>query len=170
MDSLVEFIGSNAAMLAALLALAISLRANYTAHQTHKLNVRSKADADRLLLFERKRELLNEVDRQHTRFATLMMVTAQKILLYREHPELHESMQEEFTRLESNLNTIVALDAKYEEQRNGIETMNVGADIAAQEELLANIRRLTIHVEKDIAHEQASFEELRAMVQRRSGA
>ena len=170
MDSLVEFLSSNAALLAALLALAVSLRANYTAHQAHKLNVRRKVDADRLLLFERKRELLNEVDRQHTRFATLMMVTAQKILLFREHPELHDSMQNEFTRLKSNLNTVVALDAKYEEQRMGIETISIGADIASQEELLANIRRLTIHVEKDITHEQASLDELRAIVQRRSEA
>ncbi|MBU0653498.1 MAG: hypothetical protein KJ914_00005, partial [Gammaproteobacteria bacterium] len=37
----------------------------------------------------------------------------------------------------------------------------IAADVAAQEELLANIQRLTIHVEKDIAHEQAHLDEIR---------
>ncbi len=170
MSELLQFIAENAALFAALLALAISLRANHTAHQAHRLNLQNKQDADRVLLFEKKRELLNEVDRQHTRFATLMMVTAQKILLFREHPELHESMQSEFDRLKNNLNSVMVLDKKHEEQRRGIESIDVGADIATQEELLANIHRLTIHVEKDIAHEQASLEELRAQVRQRSGA
>lgn len=170
MSALFEFLSSNAALLAALLALVISLCANHTAHQAHKLNLENKADAERILLFEKKRELLNEVDRQHTRFATLMMLTAQKILLFREHPSLHDTMQDEFSRLKSNLNAVQNLAAKYEEQRKGIEAITVGADIAAQEELLANIRRLTIHVEKDIAHEQAHLNELRSRVGVQNGA
>ncbi|MBU0655852.1 MAG: hypothetical protein KJ914_12100 [Gammaproteobacteria bacterium] len=131
MNVLFEFLSSNAAILAALIALVISLRANYTAHQSHKLNLQNKADAERLILYEKKRELLNEVDRQHTRFATLMMLTAQKILLFRENPELHKTMQEEFERLKSNLNAVQHLAGKYEEQRKGIEAINVGADVAA---------------------------------------
>jgi hypothetical protein len=170
MSELLKFLFENAALLTALLALVISLRANYTAHQAHRLNLRNKADADRVLLFEKKRELLNEVDRQHTLIATLMMVTAQKILLFRDHPELHDSMKDEFDRLKSNLNSVAVLHNKYEKQRKGIESINVGADIAAQEELLANIRRLTIHVEKDIAHERAGLELLRAQVCQPSGA
>ena len=162
MNVLFEFLSSNAANLIALIALVFSLRANYTAHHAHKLNLQNKADAERLLLYEKKRELLNEVDRQHTRFATLMMLTAQKILLFREYPELHKTMQEEFERLKSNLNAVQHLSDKYEKQRKGIEAINVGADIAAQEELLANIQRLTIHVEKDIAHEQTHLDEIRA--------
>jgi hypothetical protein len=170
MVAVLEYLAANAAILVALTALGISLRANYTAHLAHKLNLQNKADNERVLLFEKKRELLNEVDRQYTRFATLMMLTAQKILLFREHPSLHETMQDEFDRLKSNLNAVQVLAAKYEEQRKGIESINVGADIAAQEELLANIRRLTIHVEKDIAHEQALLNELRSQVGASGGA
>ena len=162
MNAILEFLSANAAFLIAVVALFISLRANYTAHLAHKLNLKNKAEADRVLLFEKKRELLNEVDRQHTRIATLMMLTAQKILLFRESPELHDSMPEEFVRLKSNLTSVQHLDGKYEEQRRGIETIDVGADIAKQDELLATIRRLTIHLEKDIAHEQSHLEELRS--------
>ena len=170
MSTLFEFISSNAALLASLIALAISLRASYTAHRAYKLNVRNKTDADRVLLFEKKRELLNEVDRQHARFATLMLLTAQKILLFREHPTLHDTMQDEFDRLKSNLSAVQKLSEKHEEQRKGIEAIDVGADIAAQDELLANVRRLTIHVEKDIAHEEAHLKELRERLGVQNGA
>jgi hypothetical protein len=170
MNALTEFLSTNAALLVSAIALIISLRANYTAHQSHRLNVKSKGDADRVLLFEKKRELLNEVDRQHARIATLMMLTAQKILLFREHPHLHESKPGEFDRLKSNLTSVQTLDGKYEEQRQGLETIDVGADIAKQEELLANIRRLTIRIEKDIAHEQAGLQELQSKLTSHAGA
>ena len=103
MDLLLEFLSSNAVLLVAAVALFISLRANRTAQEAHKLNLKNKADADRVLLSEKKRETLNELDRQHTRMATLSMLTAQKILLFRDHPELHDTMSDEFARLKSNL-------------------------------------------------------------------
>lgn len=163
MNAIFEFLATNAAFLISVVALLISLRANYTAHRVYQLNVKSKVDADRLLLFEKKRELLNEVDRQNTKFATLMMLTSKKLLLFRENPELHGSMQQEFDRLTSNLAALLKLDSRYDEQRSGIESIDVFADIATQEELLANIRLLTIHLEKDIAHEQSQLEEMRLM-------
>jgi len=79
MNAMLEFLSSNSAILIAILALVISLRANYTAHQAHKFNLRSKADADRALLFEKKRELLNELDQQPARLATLMMLSTEGI-------------------------------------------------------------------------------------------
>ncbi|MBX3665744.1 MAG: hypothetical protein KF834_08650 [Burkholderiales bacterium] len=164
MSAIFEFVSSNAALLAALVALVVSLRASHTAHQAYKFNVKNKSDAERIVLFEKKRELLNEVDRQHTRFATLMMLTAQKILLFREHPSLHGTMPNELERLKNNLRTVQHLAENYEEQRKGIQAIDVGADIAVQEELLANVRRLTIHVEKDIAHEQAHLSEIQERI------
>ena len=141
MSELVEFLSANAATLVALVALVISLRANYTAHQAHALNVKNKADADRLLIFAKKRELLNELDQQHTRMATLMMHTAQKILLFRDHhPALHESMEKEFQRCKSNLQAVQYLASRYDEHRKLLEGIEVGADVAKQEE------QLTIHL------------------------
>lgn len=164
MSAVFEFLSSHAATLIALLALVISLRANHTAQEAHALNVKNKADSERLLIFEKKRELLNELDQQHARMATLMMLTAQKILLFRDHPVLHETMEQEFQRCKSNLTAIQGLASRYEEHRKLLEAIDVGADVAAQEEQLANIRRLTIHLEKDIAHEQAHLSELRTRV------
>lgn len=164
MNQFTEFLSTNAALLVAAIALFISLRANFLAQMAHKLNVKSRADADRILLFEKKRENLNELDRRHTRMATLSLLTAQKIMLFREDPELHETMASEFARLKANLDGLQTLASNYEKQRNEIAAIDVGADIAAQDEMLANVRRLTIHLEKDIAHEQADLEEMRKQV------
>lgn len=164
MNQLIELLATNAALLVAAVALLISLRANYTAQMAHKLNVKNKADADRILLFEKKRETLNELDSRHTRMATLSLLTAQKILLFREHSELHETMASEFTRLKANLDGVQKMTDSYEKQRNDIAAIGAGADIAVQDEMLANIMRLTIHLEKDIAHEQADLEEMRKQV------
>lgn len=119
MYPVLEFLSANAALLVAMVALVISLRANDTAHQAHRLNLQNKADSNRILLFEKKREALNEVDRQHTRIATLMMLTAQKILLFRDNPDLQHMIPGELDRLKSKLTSIQTLDTKYEEQRQG---------------------------------------------------
>jgi hypothetical protein len=164
MMAIVDFLNANAALLFSVVALVISLRANFTAQQTHRLNVKTKADSDRILVFEKRSEILNEVDRQHARLGTLLMLTAKKILLFKESPDLHQTMQTEFDRLKDNLISVQHLESRYEMQRRGIELQDVGADPAKQEDLLANIRSLTIRLEKEIAHEQAHLEELRLQI------
>jgi hypothetical protein len=161
MDAIAEFIGSNAALLVAAVALAISLRSNHIAHRAHQLNVRSKTDTDRVRLFEKKRELLNEIDKQNTTLATLSLITAQGILVFKECPKLHDLLPDEFDRLKSNLRVVENLAANYEHQRKCIEVIDANADITKQDEELASVRRLTIHLEKDIAHEQLLLDQLR---------
>lgn len=99
-----------------------------------------------------------------------MLVTAKKMLLFREHPSLHNTMQDEFVRLKKNLTAVEKLAEKYDEQRKGIESIAAGSDIAAQEELLADIQRLTIHVEKDIVHEEGHLAELQARLSDKNAA
>lgn len=161
MDWLVDFISTNAALLVAAVALIISLRSNYIAHQAHQLNVRNKTDSDRVRFFEKKRELLNEIDKQHTTLATLSLITAQGILVFKECPKLHDLMPDEFDRLKSNLRTVENLAANYEQRRKSVEAIDANADIATQDNELANVRRLTIHLEKDIVHEQLLLDKLR---------
>jgi hypothetical protein len=118
-------------------------------------------DSDRLLLAEKKREALNELDRQYTRMATLSLVISQKILVFKEHPELQKSLSTEFDRLKSNLRAIEALRGRYDEHRKSIEAIREGSDAVEQEEILGQILRLSIHIEKDISHEQLDLEHLR---------
>jgi hypothetical protein len=166
MDSLLDFVASNSALLLAVVALLISLRANHTAQAAHALNQQKKDEDNKVRLYEKKQEILNELDTQNTRMATLSLITSQMILLFRDSPHLHETMQDEFDRLKSNLNSIQTLSARYEEHRRGAEAIGAGADVAMQDEILAGIRRLTIHLDKDIAHEQAQLDLLRAKAAR----
>ena len=167
MSDLSAFLSNNAGLLVAVVALLVSLRANHTAQAAHRLNVQNKVDTTRVLLAEKKRETLNELDCQYTRMATLSLLTAQKILLFKESPTLHETLSDEFVRLKSNLVAVQTLSSRYEEQRRGIEEIGLDSDVATQEELLGKIRRLTIHIEKDIAHEQADLEDMRKRVARK---
>jgi hypothetical protein len=160
-DALAEFVSSNGALLVAVLALLISLRANHVSKQAHELNVRSKADADRVRLSEKKRELLNEIDKQHVTLATLSLITAQGVLVFKECPKLHELLPDEFDRLKGNLRTVENLAANYESQRKGFEVVDGESDAAGQDRALAEVRRLTIHLEKDVAHERLLLEQLR---------
>lgn len=159
--SVVDFISVNAAVLVSIVALVVSLRASYTSHRAYVLNLKNKHDADRIKIYEKKREVLSELDVQHTRFATLMMLTAQKILVFRDHPGLVMSMEKELERLRHNLDYLQKQHETYEDQRRGLEEIGEGADIAKQEELIALIRKLTIHVEKDIEHERADLRQLK---------
>jgi len=69
--------------------------------------------------------------------------------------------------VKNNLVTVQKLKANYETRRAEIEKIDVGFDIAAQEEILANIRRLNIHIEKDIKHEERILAELSAKIQKK---
>jgi hypothetical protein len=57
MSELSEFVAAAAALLLSVIAIVVSLRTNQIAHRAHELNLRNKADAERVLLFEKKRTL-----------------------------------------------------------------------------------------------------------------
>lgn len=161
MSALFEFLSSNAAVLLSILALLMSLQANRTARAAHMLNLQNRAKSESLLFNEKRRELLNEVDRQHAHLSTLMMITAQKILLFHEQPDLQKTMPRELSRLMSNLRLVEDLAAKYAKKREYIESIGLGAGVEAQEGILAEVKGLTISIEKDIAHERDHLEDLR---------
>lgn len=146
------------------IALLISFRANVFAHSAHKLNVKNREDADKVLLAEKKGKLLNELDRQHVTLAMLSFVTAQQILLFKDCPQLDGLMPEELSRLRSNLQVIENLEESYEPQRFTAEAYDAAADIPKLDSRLAEVRRLTIHLEKDIAHEKMLLEQLKHLV------
>lgn len=169
LQAVIDFFASNAALFVAALALVISLRANSAAREASRFAAQSKADADRLRQYEGHRALLNELDLQHTRMSTLMMLTAQKLILFKEHPRLHETETGEFDRLTGNLDFMKKQYAGYDAHRQVAENVREGSDAARTEDLLAEARRLTIHLEKDVRHEERGLLDLSARV-RESGA
>ncbi|WP_424195819.1 hypothetical protein ACMYR3_06925 [Ampullimonas aquatilis] len=171
MNIFIDFLQSNSALLVAVIALFISLRANWTAHKAHELNVNIKAETDRRVFAEKHRELLNELDSQYTKLATLAFVTAHKIKLFKENPALHESHSDEFARLKSNLGSVEVLRSDYPKRRITAEQLsNSATDSAEIDTMLSKVRQLTIHVEKDIRHEESALELLRSKTHKLSQA
>lgn len=164
MTEIISFLTTNATLLVAMLALVVSLYAARYARRAYDLNARNKLDADRVLLFDRKRELLNEVDKQHVALCALSALIAQKSSLICRYPVLQEENPGELQRLTANLAAVELLGSGYKEHRRLCEATDLGADIPRLSEILANIRQLTIHLEKDIALEKSSLDELRLLL------
>ncbi len=158
--TIVDFIVSNAAFFASVLALIISLRANSAVREGNWLAKRAKEEVDRIRRYELRASLLNEIDLQHTRAATVMMLTARKMMLFNQNPQLHEVDSSEFSRLKNNLEVTQKMQATYDERRQTAEVIREGSDMARTLELLANERRLTIHLEKEILHEEQGLLDL----------
>ena len=164
MDQVTELLASNAAILFSVVALFVSLRANFIAHKAHKLNMRNKEDSDQVLLAEKKREVLNELDRQHATLATLSFVTEQQIILFDECTQLNRLLPDERGRLLANLQSVDALEKSYDVQRASAGAFSAASDIPKLDDVLGTVRRLSIHLEKDIAHEKMLLDQLRHLV------
>jgi hypothetical protein len=158
----IDVINQHHALLVSLLALVVSMLAKRTSSKAYSLNLRIKEDADRLKFQEKKQAVLNEVDRQNAKLNTLSMAIAQKLLLYKTHPELHDSMAIEFERLRSNLEVVARFSAQYDLQRSGVDEIAYGTDPAMLEELVGKVRQLSIQVDKDISHEQEHLKQMRS--------
>ena len=163
MSHFAEFMGKNAALLVALLALIASLRAGYVAHRAFQLNVRNREDADRVRVFQKKRELLNELDIQDITIEKLSYVLQQEVLLFEDSPRLTQLLPDELPRLRNNLDMLPTLKEKVATMREAARGIGLGTEIETQEDGLTAVRRLTIHLEKDIEHEKLGLEQLRRL-------
>jgi hypothetical protein len=143
-----------AALLFSAFALWASWRANSIAQKA--LN-----ESNKVKLLEIQSEVLKEVDLQHAKFGTLLAATAEAALLYAQNPALAATNPGGFERVKQNIDAVQSLRERYEEQRKLAES-NVGqGSIEAETKILANIRRLTIHVHEDLEKELRHVEGLR---------
>jgi hypothetical protein len=164
LEAILSFMNTHATLVVSLIAVVLSLRSYLLARKALVLSTDNKSDADRIKLFEKRRELLSEVDTQHARMGTLLVVTAQQLILFNQHPWLRNEKPEGFARLKSNLDGVQELQSGYEEQRGGLEVIDTGADIARLDAILADIRRLTIHINEEITKEERELEVMRERI------
>jgi hypothetical protein len=105
--------------------------------------------------------VLREVDLQHAKLGTLLAITAEAALLYAQNPSLAANNLGGFERVKQNIDAVQLLRMRYEEQRNLAERNFGQGDMEEENKNLANIRRLTIHVQEDIDKELRHVENLR---------
>ncbi|MCQ4288727.1 hypothetical protein NA647_14940 [Pseudomonas stutzeri] len=160
---MLEAIIEHSSMLVAILALIASLAANSTAHKAHRLNEKSAASAARLLVLERKRELLMELDRQRATLDRLKFVMECEEVIISSNPLLQKIIPDELDRLANNISMVNHFLSAYDSQRTAIELLSEESDAGELDMKLADLRRLTVHFEKDIEQEKSLLEQRKSL-------
>ena len=162
---MIEYITSltttHAALFIAILALVVSLRANYISNNANENAIKQQLKNNRMKNLEKRTEILSEIDKQNAIQGHLLSVTAEKIILFQKNPDLLNKHPQENERLKQNINGIQLLKSNYEERRTVSEQIGAEADLEQQEKALAEIRRLTIHLEEELIKEKDHLNDLK---------
>lgn len=153
MDFVLVFVKQYAALIIAALALWASWRAN--SHAKLALDQSKKTK-----LLEVQSEVLREIDLQHAKLGALLACTAEAALTYAQSEVLQRQDPAGRERISQNLNAVQRIRSRYDEQRRLAESSLGNGNIERQWEILANIRRLTLHVQEDIEKERRHLEQL----------
>lgn len=143
-----SFLAENAEKIIAILALVIALQANL-------LSRRSKLESDRLLLSERKRDLLQVIDHQHVTLMRVRFIIQDQLLQFELCPQISTLMPDERERLVSNLAVLDNLERFCLKARSEAEAVDLKHDPARIDAQFSDVGRLTAHLLKDLEHEQS---------------
>lgn len=155
MTSLADFLREHGALIISALALWAAWRANSVAQLAYD-------HAKKAALVDVQANLIREIDLQHAKLGTLLALTAEAALLYKYHPSLKEEDPRGHERVLKNIESIESLRTRYEEQRRLSEAAIGEGNIEKQHSILAQVRRLTVHVEEDIEKEKRNIDILKA--------
>jgi|SRR5680860_340622 len=156
MSFAIAFIADYAALLISALALCVSCRANSYAKA-------ALAQSAKVKLLEVQAEVLREIDLQHAKLGSLLAITAEAALAYVQSKELRKRDPNGHTRIKQHIDAVQGLRSRYEEQREIAEQSLGQGSVEAQTGILANIRRLTLHVQEDIEKERRLLEQLQKL-------
>jgi hypothetical protein len=152
-------------LLVSILALVASFVSILIANKSRHFAEKAHNETQRLKLFEKRTDILSEIDRQHARFGSLLTVIAEKLILFQNNPWLSERFPKESERLSQNFNVVEHLRSHYDEQRNIHALIKEGVDMASLESAMADIRRLSIHIEEDIRQEENDLNETKKLIE-----
>lgn len=155
MTFLADFLREHGALIISALALWAAWRANSVAQLAFD-------HAKKAALVDVQANLIREIDLQHAKLGTLLALTAEAALLYKYHPSLKEEDLGGHERVLKNIDALESLGAGYEEQRRLAEAAIGEGNIEKQHSILAQVRRLTVHVEEDIEKEKRNIDILKA--------
>ena len=149
----IDWVANNTAILISLLAIIATIRGNVIAHKAKALAVKVNEQQQDLIVYKQRTELLGEIDKQQAILNRLATITLQKMASGQ-----HAGDSKNYSRLENNVNAINHLRSSYEKQRELTHSIEKDASINANERNLADIRRLTLHLEQDIINELGEIE------------
>lgn len=158
LDFIRMFAVEHSSLLLSVIAIVISMKAARTADKARLFTECAKNYDLAIRLYEKRSETLNELDKQHALFCTILFIYSQKSLLFSQYPQLAPKYPEEYERLMQNSSVIESLRKRYDEQRLYSEKISEGNDLTYLESTLAEIRKLTIHIQEDVKKEQAALD------------
>lgn len=150
---MIEFLQQYASEFIAGLAAIMAALANCRAVRAEKM-VRTIQKA------ERRTDILVEIEQQNAAVGKLALVTAQKVMLLQQFPELLPFTDDEIKRLRCNLNILSDLKNQEDEQRKIAEAAGGGSDVTLHHHALADVRRLRVRLEADLEKETAHYSQL----------
>ncbi|WP_029408140.1 hypothetical protein [Thiomicrorhabdus sp. Milos-T2] len=150
---MVEIVQEYAAEFIAALAVILSAAANWRA-------ARAERAAEKVEKAMRRMDILVEIERKNAVVGKLALVTAQKIMLLQQYPQLVDSSEKEIYRLRNNLLLLQNYKETEEEQRRIAEAVGGGASIELHSEAQTDIHRLRVRMEADVEKETRVYTEL----------
>lgn len=153
---MLTIITENVSTIFAGLAIILSAVANWRVAKAHQ---ESKV-AGRAL---RKMDMLVEIELKNAAVGKLALVTAQKLLLLQDHPNLVRDSDGEIARLRNNLNLLQEFKESEREQEQLAEHTDA-EDIELHTQALADVKRLRLSIEADVDKETAVYNQLFSQV------
>jgi len=166
MEFLVDFLSSNVAILLSIIAVTISF-ISYRASEKARIYAQEvQRNNDKIRVFEKRAEALSEIDKQHVKIETLRILNKEKLNLFNEFSYLQDKFPKEYQDTLKRVDVLLEMIGMYEGQRKQTELVDEGHDIAKQEDIIANIRRTTIHIEERIENEQQRIADMWRLIER----
>lgn len=162
-----DLVASNAAILLSAIAIFATVRSNLIAEKARKLTEEVSRKQQGLAVYQQRTLLLKEVDHQQSLLNRLATVSLQKIVLLQSCEHSHD-IAERITRLRKNIDATEHLRSRYGEQRNAAYAIESDASLNENERNLADVRRLTLHIEQEIENEISELEDIRELTRNKS--
>ncbi len=156
-----EFIVANKALLVSILALFVSLLSFANSRRSLKLSEKVTNEANKLKASEQRADILDIIDRKNAKIGNLQAVLGEKYYLLSNNPQLSKIFPGEMERITSNITCLNNLKAQYGSERKTVESFDDKVSIPFNLYILADSKRLLIHIEEDIVKEERGLKLLR---------
>ena len=158
---IVTYISENKAVLLSILAILISLRSFSISRRSFILSETIAEENKRVKASEKRAEILELIDKKNAKIGNLQSLYGEKYYLLVQYPQIAVKYPEEIDRIRNNVNSLQKLRDQYNEERRNFELFDEKIDIPFNQNTLADIKRLLIHIEEDIVKEERGLVSLR---------
>ncbi len=161
LDFTTNFISTNKTLLVSMLALLVSLFAFSNSRRSLKLSEKISEEANKLKASEQRADILEIIDKKNVKIGNLLSIYGEKYSLFTNNPQLCKIFPEEMERITTNVNCLNNIKAQYDLERKNVESFNDKVSTPFNQNILADSKRLLIHIEEEIVKEERGLKLLK---------